>query len=77
MPKTAREIMTGGVECAQAQETVVDAARKMADLQIRRLIVLENQRFAGILSLGDVAREVRGSAGAALEDISDPGDRPA
>ncbi len=71
------QFMTEGVETCQADDGLREAARKMADLQIRRLIVLENQRFAGILSLGDVAREVRGSAGGALEEISDPGDRPA
>lgn len=71
------QYMTTGVETCQADEPVRDAARKMADLQIRRLIVLENQRFVGVLSLGDVARETRGSAAVALEEISDPGDEPA
>jgi CBS domain-containing protein len=71
------QFMTTTVETCQANDNIRDASRKMADLQIRRLIVLDNQRFAGILSLGDVAREVRGSAGLALEEISDPGDEPA
>lgn len=71
------QFMTTGVETCQADDSVREAARKMADMQIRRLIVLENQKFTGILSLGDVALEVRGTAGSALEDISDPGDRPA
>lgn len=71
------QYMTTGVETVQADDSLRDASRKMADLQIRRLIVLDNQTFAGILSLGDVAREVRGTAGAALEQISDPGDEPA
>ena len=71
------QFMTTTVETCQASDNLRDASRKMADLQIRRLIVLDNQRFAGILSLGDVAREVRGSAGLALEEISDPGDQPA
>ena len=37
MSKTARDIMTGGVECAQANETIVDAARKMRDLGVGSL----------------------------------------
>lgn len=71
------QYMTTGVETCDAQDSVREAARKMADLQIRRLIVLEGRKFAGILSLGDIAREVRGSAAVALEEISDPGDEPA
>ena len=71
------QYMTVGVETCEADDPVRDAARKMADLQIRRLIVLDARRFAGFLSLGDVAREVRGSAAVALEEISDPGDEPA
>jgi CBS domain-containing protein len=69
--------MTTSVETCQAEDNLREAAAKMAELQIRRLIVLENQRFAGVLSLGDVAREVRGTASRALEEISDPGDEPA
>jgi CBS domain-containing protein len=71
------QYMTETVETCQADDPLREASRKMADLQIRRLIVLENQTFVGILSLGDVAREVRGSAAVALEEISDPGDQPA
>ena len=71
------QYMTTGVETCDADDSLREASRKMADLQIRRLIVLEGRRFAGILSLGDVARETRGSAAVALEEISDPGDQPA
>jgi CBS domain-containing protein len=31
MASTAREIMTGGVECVQEHETILEAAKKMAD----------------------------------------------
>ena len=31
---TAREIMTGGAECAQIDETVTEAARRMRDLVV-------------------------------------------
>jgi Mg/Co/Ni transporter MgtE len=51
----------------------------MGDLQIRRMIVVdENKDLAGIISLGDLAREGRAKVvGKALEDISEPGDEPA
>jgi hypothetical protein len=32
MGKTAREVMTGGAECVGENETLLDAARKLADL---------------------------------------------
>lgn len=34
---TAREIMTPGAECAQAEETVAVAARRMAELGVGAL----------------------------------------
>jgi len=59
MPKTAREIMTGGVECAQAQETVVDAARKMADLNVGALPICgDDNRLKGMITDRDIAVKV-------------------
>jgi CBS domain-containing protein len=37
MASTAREIMTGGVECVKEDETVLDAARKMSQLGVGAL----------------------------------------
>src|SRR5918911_1457357 len=37
MANTAREIMTGGVDCVGENETVADAARKMAQLGVGAL----------------------------------------
>lgn len=43
----------------------------MADLQVRRLPVLDrDKRLVGIIALGDVARETWDSAGQALSSIS-------
>jgi len=71
-------VMTTGVETVDAGESLKVAAKKMSQLQIRRLVVLgEGGELAGILSLGDVALEDDDRAEDILEAVSDPGDRPA
>jgi CBS domain-containing protein len=59
MPKTAREIMSGGAECAQAQETVVDAARKMEQLGVGALPICgDDNRLKGMITDRDIAVKV-------------------
>ena len=59
MPKTARDIMTGGVECAQAGETVEDAARKMRDLGVGALPICgDDNRLKGMITDRDIAVKV-------------------
>lgn len=71
-------VMTTGVETVQESDNLKTAARKMSQLQIRRLVVLgDDGKLAGILSLGDVALEDDDRAEDILEAVSDPGDRPA
>jgi CBS domain-containing protein len=53
MASTAREIMTGGVECVQEDETVLDAARKMSQLGVGALPICGNDdRLKGMLTEG-------------------------
>ena len=71
-------VMTTHVETVTENDSLKDATRKMGELQIRRLVVLgDDGRLAGILSLGDVALEAGSRAERVLENVSDPGDRPA
>lgn len=59
MPKTAREIMTGGVECAQANETVLDAAKKMDQLSVGALPICgDDNRLKGMITDRDIAIKV-------------------
>ena len=45
---TAREIMTGGAECVGENESLVDAARKMRDLDVGSLPICgEDNRLKG------------------------------
>lgn len=67
------EVMTAPVETCRDGDSLKDATKKMADLQMRRLVVVDDTgKLCGILSLGDVAREHSARAvGHALEDISE------
>jgi CBS domain-containing protein len=52
---TARDIMTGGVECAQTTDTLVDAARKMRDLGVGALPICgEDDRLHGMVTDRDI-----------------------
>jgi len=52
---TARDIMTGGVECVGENETLTEAARKMRDLNVGSLPICgEDQRLKGILTDRDI-----------------------
>ncbi|KRQ87992.1 Hypoxic response protein 1 [Caloramator mitchellensis] len=71
---TAKDVMTMGVATANPNMDIHDASRLMAEKQIRRLPVVENNRLVGMLAIGDIAVETRLSddAGEALSDISKP-----
>jgi CBS domain-containing protein len=59
MSKTAREVMTGGAECVGEKETVVDAAKKMAELDVGALPICgEDNRLKGMLTDRDIAVKV-------------------
>jgi CBS-domain-containing membrane protein len=67
--------MTPDVQYCFDDQPVQHAARLMRDKQIRRLVVLnENHRLVGIVSLGDLAVETHDEhiVGDALEGISQP-----
>ena len=52
---TAREIMTGGAECAKSTDTLVDAARRMRDLEVGALPICgEDDRLKGIITDRDI-----------------------
>jgi len=68
-----RDIASGDVVCATPDMSTREATRIMAERQIRRLPVVENDRLVGIVSLGDIAvKEGKDSrTGDTLEEISE------
>jgi CBS domain-containing protein len=52
---TVREIMTGDAECASVNDSLVDAARKLRDLDVGALPICgDDNRLAGVISDRDI-----------------------
>jgi CBS domain-containing protein len=69
------DVMTRNVQTCSVEDDVEDVAQQMRDLQVRRLLVVDEQeRLLGIVSLGDLAMEMEDQrlAGRVLEGISEP-----
>ena len=59
MGKTAREVMTGGAECVGENETLLDAARKLRDLDVGAMPICgEDNRLKGMLTDRDIVVKV-------------------
>jgi CBS domain-containing protein len=70
-----QDIMTPEVLYCFEDQLVEEAARLMQDYQVRRLLVLDNdQRLVGIVSLGDLALQTHDEelVGQTLEEVSEP-----
>lgn len=72
---TIRDVMSSGVCYCFDDEDVEDAAQQMAELQVRRLPVLDrSKRLVGIISLGDLSQEAdKRVSGDALQGVSEDG----
>ncbi|MGW7049835.1 CBS domain-containing protein [Streptomyces avermitilis] len=59
---TAREIMTSGTECIGAEESVLDAARKLKDLGVGALPICgTDNKLKGMLTDRDIVVKVLGA----------------
>ena len=69
----ASDVMSDGVVSCQEGDNVADAAAKMGNEQVRRLVVYNDAgRLAGIVSLGDIALDYGAKVvGRTLEEISE------
>lgn len=55
--KTARDLMTSPAECLEPTETLVDAARKLAQHDIGSMPVVDGDQLVGILTDRDIVVE--------------------
>jgi len=69
-----QEVMSTTVIAVGPETPLKEAADKMADEQIRRLLVIDKGHLVGVVALGDLAvrHAFEQSAGVALGDISEP-----
>jgi CBS domain-containing protein len=59
MGKTAREVMSGGAECVKENDTITDAARRLADLDVGAMPICgEDNRLKGMLTDRDIVVQV-------------------
>jgi CBS domain-containing protein len=55
MGKSAREVMTGGAECIGENDTLADAARRLAELDVGAMPICgEDNRLKGMLTDRDI-----------------------
>jgi CBS domain-containing protein len=75
-PKTTpvKNVMTSDVKMVSPEMSLDQAAEVMADHQIRRLPVVDNQRIVGMVALGDLATQAKYDVelGMTLGKISTP-----
>ncbi|MFP7230755.1 CBS domain-containing protein [Bacillus subtilis] len=72
MNAKASDIMSADIVSGHPDMSAEEAGQLMAEHQIRRLPILENERIAGIIALGDLSIEKNTDqkAGEALSEIS-------
>jgi CBS domain-containing protein len=68
---TVREIMTTELTTAHPRETVEDCLRFMTEKRIRHLPVVADGSLRGVISIGDLVKEVISTQSAALEQLRD------
>lgn len=66
-----REIMTTELITAHPRETVEDCLRFMTDKHIRHLPVMAEGRLRGIISIGDLVKQVISAQSATLAQLQD------
>lgn len=68
MGSTAREVMSGSAECVQSSESILDAARRLAELDVGAMPICgEDDRLKGMITDRDIVVKV-------LAEGKDPAD---
>lgn len=75
----AGDVMSTDVRTCYATQTVEEVLAEMGDVQIRRVVVVDqgSHSLVGIVSLGDMATKHSASTDQALSEISAPSDAKA
>lgn len=65
------EIMSSQVTVAQPRETVEECLRVMTERHIRHLPIVENGAVRGVVSIGDLVKQIISAQHAALDQLED------
>lgn len=66
---TIQEYMTTEVFTVQPEQTVEDCMRLMTDQRVRHLPVQEGDKIIGVISIGDVVKEIINRQGKTIEQL--------
>jgi CBS domain-containing protein len=64
-----RDVMTEGIKCAQAEDSVDELARILYEENVRYLPVMEGRKLVGIISITDLFRFIFRGAEGYLEEV--------
>jgi len=63
------DIMAREPHCVQLDQTIADCMALMTDKRIRHLPVLDGDRLAGVLSIGDLVRSIIGTQESKIDEL--------
>jgi CBS domain-containing protein len=64
-----REIMTQAVVCVSSKQTIEGCMALMTEKRVRHLPVIENGQLAGLISIGDVVKEIIEHQQSTIEEL--------
>ncbi len=64
-----KDIMTSEVYCVRPDQTLEECMVLMTDKRIRHLPVLENGQLVGLVSIGDVVKEIIAEQGVTIQQL--------
>lgn len=69
-PETpVRDIMTTGVICATPDQTITECLEIMTEKRVRHLPVVEDDRLLGMVSIGDLVKQIIADQKATIEQL--------
>jgi CBS domain-containing protein len=69
---TPRDVMTREIFYCFDDDNVKDVAEKMREREVRRMLILnENKRLVGVVSIGDISKVEEKVSGKVLHDIAE------
>jgi CBS domain-containing protein len=68
----ARDIMSKDVFWCFEDDDITDVAKRMSEKEVRRMLILnQDKRLVGVVSIGDIAKVEQKESGKALKDITE------